>query len=72
MCTGMDVEALAAVRFHVFAMPELLPDEPSALRIHMCPVLPDQISEMEIVEKATYMRMHTYAHAHAHMHTRGA
>lgn len=47
-------EDIAAVRFHVFAMPELLRDERTALRIHLCPDLPDQTQEMELVEKAVW------------------
>ena len=49
-----DLEDVAAVRFFVFAMPELPRDDPSSLRIHLCPELPDQIAEMELSESSEW------------------
>ena len=49
-----DVEDTAAVRFHLFTMPELPRDDPSSLRVHLCPVLPDQEEEMHLADSAEW------------------
>lgn len=41
------IEDLAAVRFYIFTMPELPRDDPTSLRVHLCPDLADQVKQME-------------------------
>ena len=48
------VEDVAAVVVHIFAMPELPRDDPSALRVHLCLHLPDQADEMLFVESSEW------------------
>lgn len=52
--TSLEAEDVAAVRFHIFAMPELPRDDPSALRVHLIPDLPNQNAESLLSESSEW------------------
>ena len=48
------VDDIAAVRFHLFATPELARDAPAPLRVVLCPDIPDQVEEMLLTQTAEW------------------
>ena len=52
--TSTEAEDIAAVRFHLFVMPEVPRDDPSSLRVHLCPNLPDQEEEIQLAESSEW------------------
>lgn len=51
----MDVaEQTVAVRFHIFTSPTISIDTPSTLRVYLCPTLPTQLREIELIEQAEW------------------
>ena len=55
-----DVDDIAAVRFHVYSLDSLPRDDPTSLRVHLCPLAPDQQEE---VHTHTHTRTSTHARA---------
>ena len=52
--TSPDVEDVCAVRFYVYTKPELPRDDPSSLRVHLCPDRPDEAEEMAVSESSEW------------------
>ena len=48
------MEDVCACRLFLFTMEELPRDDPSSLRVHLCPDLPHIIEEMELAESSEW------------------
>ena len=49
-----DVEDIIVARFLIFAAPEKLRGDPTSLRVHLCPHLPDRMQEVEFHESSEW------------------